>query len=182
MSISHTIFISPGQPVERLISDIGSACGALLHVKTPGYIDVAEFARGGLPAAADTHDGNTWTDGHCWLYCGQGWTRVLWIGPVSVASGQEAMYACGPCIRALQEQAWQSILLHDEPTRLAPLSTSVAAEQSAGCRVGRHRARGGLLRRGWGRRGNPVRASPQCLFCATETNTETTYVEGPRSE
>ncbi|MER7725116.1 hypothetical protein [Streptomyces sp. NPDC096323] len=39
MSITHTIFISPGQPVERLISDIGSACGSPLHVKTPGYID-----------------------------------------------------------------------------------------------------------------------------------------------
>ncbi|MEU8627356.1 hypothetical protein [Streptomyces sp. NPDC048669] len=39
MSVSHTIFISPGRPVERLISDIGSACGTLLHVTTPGRID-----------------------------------------------------------------------------------------------------------------------------------------------
>ncbi|MFD0026381.1 hypothetical protein [Streptomyces sp. NPDC058382] len=39
MSIAHTIFISPGQPVEKLISDIGSACGSLLHVNTPGCID-----------------------------------------------------------------------------------------------------------------------------------------------
>lgn len=76
---------------------------------TPQVIPgIAEFARGGLPAAADTDDGNTWTDGYCWLYCGQRWTRVLWIGPVSVAGAQAAMHACGPCIRALQEQVRQS--------------------------------------------------------------------------
>ncbi|MBW5250102.1 hypothetical protein JGS39_14035 [Streptomyces sp. P01-B04] len=109
---------------------------------------VAEFARGGLPAAADTDDGNTWTDGHCWLYCGQGWTRVLWIGPVSVAGAQAAMYACGPCIRALQEQVWQAILLHDAPSCPAPLRTFATAEQPGGRRVGKHRARGSVLRRG----------------------------------
>lgn len=30
---------------------------------------VAEFARGGLPAAAETDDGNTWPDSYCWLCC-----------------------------------------------------------------------------------------------------------------
>ncbi|MDH6630080.1 hypothetical protein M2271_007930 [Streptomyces sp. LBL] len=109
---------------------------------------IAEFARGGLPAPADTDDGNSWTDGYCWLYCGQRWTRVLWIGPVSVAGVQAAMYACGPCVRALQEQVWQAILLHDEPSCPVPLRTFATAEQLGGRRVGKHRARGGLLRRG----------------------------------
>ncbi|WP_434591732.1 hypothetical protein [Streptomyces sp. A5-4] len=116
---------------------------------TPQVIPgIAEFARGGLPAAADTDDGNTWIDGYCWLYCGRSWTRVLWIGPVTMAGAQAAMYACGPCIRALQDQVWQSILLRDEPTRLAPPSTLTTAEQPGGRHVGKHRARGGLLRRG----------------------------------
>ncbi|MDV9194811.1 hypothetical protein [Streptomyces sp. Wh19] len=109
---------------------------------------IAEFARGGLPAPADTDDGNSWTDGYCWLYCGQRRTRVLWIGPVSVAGVQAAMYACGPCVRALQEQVWQAILLHDEPSCPVPLRTFATAEQLGGRRVGKHRARGGLLRRG----------------------------------
>lgn len=116
---------------------------------TPRVIPgIAEFARGGLPAAAGTDDGNTWTDGYCWLYCGQQWTRVLWIGPVSVAGAQAAMYACGPCIRALQERVWQSILLSDETTWPAPLSAVTTAEKPGGRRVGKHRAPGGLLRRG----------------------------------
>lgn len=72
---------------------------------------IAEFARGGLPTPAATDDGNVWVDGFCWLYCGQQWTRVLWLGPVKVAGAQASMYACGPCIRALQEQVWQAILL-----------------------------------------------------------------------
>lgn len=116
---------------------------------TPRVIPgIVEFARGGLPAAADTDDGNAWTDGFCWLYCGQRWTRVLWIGPVSVAGAQAAMFACGPCIRALQEQVWQSLLLHDEHVRPAPASTASEPEQPGGRRVGRHRARGGMFSRG----------------------------------
>ncbi|MCX4653846.1 hypothetical protein AB0N60_33670 [Streptomyces microflavus] len=115
---------------------------------TPRVIPgIAEFARDGLPAAADTDDGNTWTDGFCWLYCGQRWTRVLWIGPVSVAGAQAAMFACGPCIRILQEQVWHSLLLHDEPTRPPPVSTASVTEQPEGRRVGKHRARGGMFRR-----------------------------------
>ncbi|MGW6208162.1 hypothetical protein ACWF9B_31545 [Streptomyces sp. NPDC055089] len=39
MSTSHAIFINPRRPVEGLVSDIGSACGALLHATTPGFID-----------------------------------------------------------------------------------------------------------------------------------------------
>ena len=65
---------------------------------------IAEFARGGLPAPAQTDDGNPWVDGLCWLYCGQRWTRVLWIGPATVAGMNAPMFACGPCIAELQER------------------------------------------------------------------------------
>lgn len=85
---------------------------SLQHRVIPG---IAAFARGGLPEPATTDDGNDWTDGYCWLFCGQQWTRVLWIGPANVAGAQAPMYACGPCIRELQERVWQAILLADEP-------------------------------------------------------------------
>ncbi|MFE1893974.1 hypothetical protein [Streptomyces microflavus] len=35
---------------------------ALQHRVIPG---IAEFARGGLPSPATTHDGNEWVGGHC---------------------------------------------------------------------------------------------------------------------
>lgn len=115
------------------------------HRVTPGD---AEFARGGLPAAAPTDDGNRWVDGSCWLYCGQRWTRVLWIGPASVAGAQAPMYACGPCIRALQERVWQSLLSRDEPTRPVRPSDATVAGPSSARRVGRHRGQRRSLRRG----------------------------------
>ncbi len=58
---------------------------ALQHRVIPG---IAESARGGIPAPAATDDGNEWVDGTCWLYCGQRWTRVLWIGPAGVATSR----------------------------------------------------------------------------------------------
>lgn len=76
---------------------------------------IAEFARGGLPSPPATDDGNHWVDGTCWLYCGRRRTRVLWIGPVSVAGAQAPMYACGPCIEELQERVWDSYQLRDYP-------------------------------------------------------------------
>jgi hypothetical protein len=109
---------------------------ALPYRVIPG---IADFARGGLPAAATTDDGNHWVDGYCWLYCGQQWTRVLWIGPASVAGAQAAMYACGPCIRELQERIWRSILLNDEPARPAGATDRVAPDPPSGRRNGRHR-------------------------------------------
>ncbi|AJC55123.1 hypothetical protein [Streptomyces sp. 769] len=108
---------------------------------------IAEFARGDLPAAAATDDGNRWVDGYCWLYCGQQWTRVLWIGPVSVAGAQALMYACGPCIRILQDQVWQAILLSVGSAGPAQVEVPPEAEPEGSHRGGRHRARGGLLRR-----------------------------------
>lgn len=90
----------------------------LQHRVIPG---IAAFARGGLPEPPATDDGNEWTDGYCWLFCGRQWTRVLWIGPANVAGAQAPMYACGPCIRELQERVWQALLLADEsaPPRAA---------------------------------------------------------------
>ncbi|GAA2138000.1 hypothetical protein GCM10009760_18950 [Kitasatospora kazusensis] len=116
---------------------------AVPHRVIPG---IADFARGGLPAPAATDDGNHWVDGFCWLYCGQQWTRVLWIGPASVAGAQAAMFACGPCIEELQERVWRSILLNDEPARTEPAGAR-EAELLAARSGGRHRGRRRLLRR-----------------------------------
>ncbi|GAA3010573.1 hypothetical protein Sfulv_32350 [Streptomyces fulvorobeus] len=107
---------------------------AVPHRVIPG---IAEFAREGLPAPASTNDANHWVDGLCWLYCGQRWTRVLWIGPASVAGAQAAMYACGPCIRELQERVWQSILLNDEPVRSTASGAPAEAKPEGRRRVGR---------------------------------------------
>ncbi|MBM9508526.1 hypothetical protein [Actinacidiphila acididurans] len=90
---------------------------SLQHRVIPG---IAAFARGGLPEPATTDDGNEWTDGYCWLFCGRQWTRVLWIGPASVAGAQAPMFACEPYIRELQGRIWQAILLKDEPVASTP--------------------------------------------------------------
>lgn len=108
---------------------------------------IADFARGGLPAPAATDDRNQWVDGYCWLYCGQQWTRVLWIGPVSVAGARAPMYACGPCIRKLQDQVWQSLLLSDGSAESAQVGVSPDVESSGERGRGKHRASGGFLRR-----------------------------------
>ncbi|MFJ9693132.1 hypothetical protein [Kitasatospora sp. NPDC101183] len=106
------------------------------HVVIPG---IAEFARGCLPAPAATDNRNPWVDGFCWLYCGQQWTRVLWIGPATVAGAQAPMYACGPCIQELQERVWRSILLNDEPSPPVPPSTGGEESRVGSTRPGRHR-------------------------------------------
>lgn len=119
---------------------------ALQHRVIPG---IAEFARGGLPAPAATDDGNEWVDGFCWLYCGQRWTRVLWIGPARVAGAQAPMYACGPCIRVLQERVWQSLFSKDRPDRSAQRSEAAAVGRpTSGRKTGKHRGQSRFLRRG----------------------------------
>ncbi len=107
---------------------------------------IAEFARGGLPAPAQTDDRNPWVDGICWLYCGQRWTRVLWIGPASVAGMQAPMFACSPCIAELHERVWRSVHLSDAPHRTGPYSTHTAKDEYGRPRRGRHRARSRFLR------------------------------------
>ncbi|MFE0578121.1 hypothetical protein [Streptomyces sp. NPDC058874] len=106
------------------------------HLVIPG---IAEFARGGLPDPPATDDGNDWVDGVCWLYCGQQQTRVLWIGPATVAGAQARMYACGACIKELQARIWHSLRTHDSPARLAQ-SPGHGPEHRFGTRGrGRHR-------------------------------------------
>ncbi|MFD7639565.1 hypothetical protein ACFV4P_02835 [Kitasatospora sp. NPDC059795] len=70
---------------------------------------LAEFTRGGRPALPTADDGNGWVDGLCWLYCGQ-WTRIMWIGPVTVAGATAPMYACADCIRRLNDLVWAHLL------------------------------------------------------------------------
>lgn len=107
---------------------------------------IAESARGCLPAPAQTDDRNLWVDGMCWLYCGQRWTRVLWIGPACVAGVQAPMFACSPCIEELHERVWQSVLLGDEPNRPKVQPKPVAHDEPSRQRGGRHRGRSRLLR------------------------------------
>ncbi|MGW3715657.1 hypothetical protein ACWD8L_00745 [Streptomyces sp. NPDC005133] len=53
---------------------------------TPRLIPgIAAFARGGLPAEADTDDGKRWVDGYCWLYCGQKRPRVVVVEQRQIA-------------------------------------------------------------------------------------------------
>lgn len=109
---------------------------------------IAEFARGGLPAPADADDGNEWVDGMCWLYCGQQWTRVLWVGPATVAGTQAPMYACGPCIRELQERVWQSLLREDRSAHSVQSDTATAvASPTSARRAGKHRGPSRFLHR-----------------------------------
>ncbi|WP_075017637.1 hypothetical protein [Actinacidiphila rubida] len=110
----------------------------LQHRVIPG---IAAFARRGLPEPATTDDDNAWTDGYCWLFCGQQWTRVLWIGPASIAGAQAPMYACGPCIHELHERIWQAILLTDDPSIPAHADTAGPQEPRARQQPGRHRRR-----------------------------------------
>ncbi|WP_308315491.1 hypothetical protein [Streptomyces sp. ISL-100] len=107
---------------------------------------IAEFTRGGLPAPAQTDDRNPWVDGYCWLYCGQRWTRVLWIGPASVAGIQAPMFACSSCIAELHERVWQSVLLADEPEKFGVQAQPVANDEHTRRRGGRHRGRSRFLR------------------------------------
>lgn len=113
------------------------------HMVIPG---IASFACGGLPAPAQEGDRNPWVDGTCWLYCGQRWTRVLWIGPVSVAGIQAPMFACSSCIVELHERVWQSVCLRDELGRSGPQPTRAEEDEQTRPRGGRHRVRSRFLR------------------------------------
>ncbi|MEV7354254.1 hypothetical protein [Kitasatospora sp. NPDC091276] len=109
-----------------------------LHCRAGVIPGIYEFTQGGPPAPAATNDGNQWVDGFCWLFCGQQRTRVLWIGPVSVAGAQASMYACGSCIQELHDRVWHSILLNDAPWRATvvagPASPEATDSQHAGDR------------------------------------------------
>jgi hypothetical protein len=103
---------------------------------------IAEFARGGLPTPAQTDDLNPWVDGTCWLYCGQRHTRVLWIGPATIAGLQAPMFACGPCITELHKRVWEAVLLSADPDGATSRAQPVEAGVHEGRRRGRHRGPG----------------------------------------
>ncbi|GGS27778.1 hypothetical protein Snoj_10430 [Streptomyces nojiriensis] len=107
---------------------------------------IEAFTREGLPAPAQTDDRNPWVDGVCWLYCGQRWTRVLWIGPASVAGMQAPMFACGPCIAELHQRVWRSLRISDEPDRPSAHARHLEQDEHGSPRGGRHRARSRFLR------------------------------------
>lgn len=106
---------------------------------------IAAWARGERPEPVREDEGEEWSEGMCWLYCGHRWTRVMWIGPASTGSGSATapIQACRPCIARLDELIW-SYLHHCDG--VAPVNAS--AQTPAGrARSGRHRGRSGLLRR-----------------------------------
>lgn len=113
---------------------------ALQHRVIPG---IAEFARGGLPAPAATDGGNEWVDGLCWLYCGQRWTRVLWIGPARVAGAQARCTRAAPASASCRNGSG-----NPSSTRAARPSESAEVGQStSGKRTGKHRGQSRLFRR-----------------------------------
>ncbi|MFJ9826732.1 hypothetical protein ACIRSU_20520 [Streptomyces sp. NPDC101160] len=116
-----------------------TAAGLQHHLVIPG---IAEFARGGLPDPPATDNGNDWVDGVCWLYCGQQRTRVLWIGPATVAGAQAPIYACGACIKELQARIWRSHRAQDAISHSAPSPGRAPELRSAAGGRGRHRRSG----------------------------------------
>lgn len=63
------------------------------------------------PPPARTDDGNDWFDGRCWLWCGQKWTRVIWLGPVRTTGGISAPFtACGGCVQILHDTIWEYVM------------------------------------------------------------------------
>ncbi|MEW1718436.1 hypothetical protein [Streptomyces sp. NPDC093109] len=66
------------------------------------------------PEPARTGDGNDWSDGRCWLWCGQEHTRVLWLGTAQTAGGVSAPFTgCGPCVQVLHDAIWDHVMATD---------------------------------------------------------------------
>nr|WSZ97714.1 hypothetical protein OH820_20450 [Streptomyces sp. NBC_00857] len=77
------------------------------HGSTESGITVRVESR---PEPARTNDGNDWSDGRCWLWCGQKWTRVIWLGPVRTTGGISAPFtACGGCVQILHDAIWEYV-------------------------------------------------------------------------
>ncbi|AUG78111.1 hypothetical protein CFP65_3311 [Kitasatospora sp. MMS16-BH015] len=69
-----------------------------------------------LPAPPNEDDGNGWTLGDCWLYCGRTSVRVLWLGTVTAAGGiHAALHACAECIARLHGKAVTATVERDAP-------------------------------------------------------------------
>jgi hypothetical protein len=72
-----------------------------------------------LPPVAQPGDGNAWTVGRCWFWCGREAAVVLWIGPATVAGTTAGLYACGTCLRTLADQIIATRLGSDRSEGLA---------------------------------------------------------------
>ncbi|WP_225847304.1 hypothetical protein [Streptomyces sp. HPF1205] len=67
-----------------------------------GRLAAPRIAR--LPLPAETDDGNHWTTGRCWLWCGREHARVLWIGSGTAPGGVTThLFACASCARHTTE-------------------------------------------------------------------------------
>ncbi|GAA2084570.1 hypothetical protein GCM10009759_03730 [Kitasatospora saccharophila] len=119
--------------------------GALATI-LPG---IAAFARGERPELPVEDDGNEWTDGLCWLACGE-WRRVMWVGRVTVAGADAPMVACEACIRRLSGFVWAYLHRVDRGEESARPGDVPALEAAQGDQSGRGRHRRPLL--GLGRR------------------------------
>lgn len=95
----------------------------------------------GTPEPARTDDGNRWTWGPCWGWCGEDQTRVLWVGPARTTGHVVAdLYYCGQCVERLHDR----IVAH---ARGAVPARTVSAEGLPRRTGPRHRApRTGLFR------------------------------------
>ena len=101
-----------------------------------GPLAASRFAR--LPPPADTDDGNLWTTGRCWLWCGREQTRVLWIGTGKAPGGVTAhLFACAPCAQELGDQVLAAQLSTD--LRKHSAHADVSPSGALVRRGGRHR-------------------------------------------
>lgn len=77
-----------------------------------GPLSAPRIAR--LPPPAETDDGNHWTTGRCWLWCGREHARVLWIGTGTAPGGVTAhLFACAACAQSLGDEILASQLSAD---------------------------------------------------------------------
>ncbi|MGW4690982.1 hypothetical protein ACWEO1_01180 [Kitasatospora cineracea] len=103
---------------------------------------IAAYARGERPDLPAEDDGNEWADGLCWLYCAE-WTRVMWVGRVTVAGADAPLLACESCIRRLNGLVWGHLYRTDAGGGRAHHGGAPVREngQSAPHGRGRHRRR-----------------------------------------
>ncbi|WP_225848260.1 hypothetical protein [Streptomyces sp. HPF1205] len=57
-----------------------------------------------LPPTAEQDNGNRWSTGRCWLWCGREAARVVWIEPGTVHRLTTDLFACEACARLLADQ------------------------------------------------------------------------------
>lgn len=110
-----------------------------------GPLSVSRIAR--LPPPPENGDGNRWTLGRCWFWCGQVSARVLWIGTGAASGGITAdLFACEACVQMLNDQILCSVMAADD-RGVAPLGYAEIGHSGHGhaafpeVPAGRHRRR-----------------------------------------